>query len=814
MARSEAGRREARDAETATRNRLAGAELAAETVRGSLAAAETELSDTRNRLDAAIVSQGELRGRCEELALASGAFAAEVAKQKEERAKSQERSRMSATASAAELREQRAALSRASETSLAERARLEKELANARAEAQEIDADVAQVLDALASSEKERRRLEGELDRQSMVTEAARRAAKVAEGAAAHAQKDVDHERAALCEKAGLLEGVVQAGASRLKESLQAETKRREQLERECKGLASRVTDLEAALISASGEVRKAITVAAERSARYERDLAAANEETVRLRTELTMKTENVRDTSERAAEERGKWAAEKNSMKEEAVREKTAALAEAAERAYRDGITKGQGNLAHVLDRGQRDSAASQKEMAEMAEIRQAEASRAGEVLAREASLRAQAAREVTTLKRKVAELEIALEKITAAARMAGQAARVAADPMSQLQAEMRSVIVSLQPDNEAGGLEEEKEVAGASPGGALDLAERTPVSSRHVVGMALQEWGDKTGAGCSGFAVQDKSEPGLRGNRPLGRRPSGHNASSDTFGGKPYAASNASKELRPAGSDAAGGESYFPVGNKGDQATAMAAVSDRSSSPLADQTAGRDSLLQERPWRTKDVLDDGTAITPSPAAGNVGGITEAASVASRTMSPGQRAESTSSSGSNSSSRGDGGEGAAVTSQPRRADGPNFDSPSASAGNTCQLQPSFVAERRRETGNAEERADTNSVVVGSEAERVSLLPSPMESSDDDSYSAAQSVLSSTTCTSGLSSSVPPAPAGGEVRRGMARGLLSRSGSVVVRDWKAGQREAFSELDRKASLSGGSNSKTGMAGTL
>lgn len=106
--------------------------------------------------DIALVVQSELRKRCEELVLEAGAFVAEVVKQKEQRANSQARSRSETVTSANELRERCADLSRASELWATERIRIQKELESARAEAQGMESDVAQVLDDLASLEKKK----------------------------------------------------------------------------------------------------------------------------------------------------------------------------------------------------------------------------------------------------------------------------------------------------------------------------------------------------------------------------------------------------------------------------------------------------------------------------------------------------------------------------------------------------------------------------------------------------------------------------------------------------------------------------------
>ena len=83
--------------------------------------------------------------------------------------------------------------------------------------------------------------------------------------------------------------------------------------------------------------------------------------------------------------------------------------------------------------------------------------------------------------------------------------------------------------------------------------------------------------------------------------------------------------------------------------------------------------------------------------------------------------------------------------------------------------------------------------------DQVTARPSRIEHSDDnESCSATQSLESSNTNTSDLSTFLASATAPREAGR-----EGGRRRSVVVRDWKAGQREAFSELDRRASASGG-----------
>ena len=80
----------------------------------------------------------------------------------------------------------------------------------------------------------------------------------------------------------------------------------------------------------------------------------------------------------------------------------------------------------------------------------RQADASHAADALTRHAFLRTQTAREVASLKCKVAKLETAIEKATAAVSIASETARETANQLSQMQAQIRSVMSSLQQDKE----------------------------------------------------------------------------------------------------------------------------------------------------------------------------------------------------------------------------------------------------------------------------------------------------------------------------------------------------------------------------
>lgn len=769
VTRSEADRREAREAEASADTRLAKAETSEETVRRNLEAAEKEIRDTRGRVDTALAEQRELQERCEELVLSSGAFAAEVAKQKEERAKSQERSRQDAMASAAELRERCAEL----EASVAERRRLEEELASARAETQQIDADVAQVLDALANSDKERRRLEGELQRQSSIAAAT-------EGAAVLMRKGVDRERAALCEKANRLEGAAQTGASNAKESLELEKKRREHLERERKGLISRVTELEGALTSASAEVRKAAKLASERGARHERDATALKQEAMGLR-------ESFRQATERAAGERANWAAEKVAVKAEAAEERRAVLAE-AERAYQERIAEREEHAAGVRERDQRDGAALRNEVADMTEALQAETSRASEALARETSLREKAAQKVADLQRRVSELETALERATATARTAGEAARDAANPIFQLQAEMRSVISSLQPEEESKGIsrrpvfdgEETHSVFSRKMGASSPAVASVASSTAAVPGVEV----DKVIVGRPHVAVGTTSEHDLspsENSHPVDfqRNADGYNEQS----GVPHAGGGDEKEVGWLGrSDARTGEGRPSIlirgGRKG---LATARIGAGSSLPPTESAA------RERRCRSTEA-DDGTASSSlAKRTERVAGTADAAAVATPRLLPAQRA-STKGSRSASSSTSE----AEPPLRSRRRPPAKTATRESSASSVCsspQQQESSIAEPR--TVGSARGAQGDEALAG----EVSTFPPPMASSSDDDES-----LSSTTMASGLSISLMPAPA--QPAGPASRGGLARSRSVVVRDWKAGQREAFGALDRRASSSG------------
>lgn len=386
--RAEGDARAAREAQEAAEARERQWSAQGSTIRAGLEATEEELGSLRHRLEAAATTEAELRGRCEDLSLASAALTAEVKRQKEERAKWQEHSRLAA-ASATELRKRCAELMRASEASGLERARLERELSNARSESQEIDADVAQVLEALAVSERERRSLEAELQRQSKIARDARQAMETARGEAAETKRGLDRERTELSKEAGRIEGVVQAGASRLRESLETERKRRAELERERKTLASRVADLEGALLSASSEVRKAAKLAAERGAEYERETTGLNEEIGRLRAALRAETTNVREALQRAAEERRRWDSERALLQGRAARREE-------DRERRE----------ELRERQELEIVSLRKESGELTEALKAETSRATQALAREASLRAIVGRRAMAVESRIGHL------------------------------------------------------------------------------------------------------------------------------------------------------------------------------------------------------------------------------------------------------------------------------------------------------------------------------------------------------------------------------------------------------------------------
>ena len=821
MARSDADRRDAREAQSIASNRLAGAESVGAVTRRRLESAEEELSHTRGRLDTALAVQSELRKRCEELALASSAFATEVAKQKEERTNSQERSRAETAASAKELQERCAEFSRASDLWAAERIRFQKELESARTEAQDIDSDVAQVLDALAASEKERLRLEGELDRQSRIAGAARRAAKVAEGTAAHAQKDVDRERSAFFEKTGQIEDAMQADTLRLKESLEQETKRREELERECKGLASRVTELEAALMSASSEVRKSARLAGERSGKHEREVATLREEATRLRTALREEAENARGALTRAEEGREKWMEERATIKKEASKDKRAALTEATERAYREGVADEQARLADAQERDRCATAGLQKDMEEMTAALQAEASRAAEALAREASLRAQAAREVASLKRKVARLETDLDKASAAASIASEAAREAANPMCQMQAEMRSVISSLQKDKEEKVREADARLEGVNrqwhasdlPGASL-LIRQAGAAAASLTPRG--EVGGDTAEGFSGFSVEHTSGQNSTGEtiRPTALRSKVGMRNDDLSRRERGTSTRAQGKVRLAGGDVAVPKGATFGSRKGDRHVQglTARGEDESLHPSQDVAAGRGSSAPETAWRRRqeDSLPTAGGITATAAAGHPrvpalqktktgdNNSSSSSSSSSGGGSSGGRQRSSGGSSSSSSVIRGRGEGAVAGSQLRRPGGPASDSGSPSPTGTPRQDAPSVAGRQAEVNHAN---DVDVAMDAQRPDRDTARSSRVEYSDDnDSCSATQSLESVDTQTSDLSRFLATATAMSSGREGGSRR------SVVVRDWKAGQREAFSELDRRASASGGGGS--------
>lgn len=624
-------------------------------------------------------------------------------------------------AGAAELRERSAEFSRASEAAkadaAAERGRLEAALRAARAEAREIDSDVAQVLDALAASEKERRRLEAELDRQAKITGAARVATRAAEGAAAHVREDVDRERRELCERAGRLEGVVQHEASRLKESLEREAERRGQLEKECKALAARAADLEAALISASSEVRKAARLAAERGARHERDTAALTEEIARLKAAL-------RETTAKGGEAETASAAEASAVAQQERQEAVAsAVAEATERARREGRREEQEHTAEAREREERDCAALRREMSEITGTLEAET-----------ALRARAAQELSTLRRKVARLEVALERETATARAACDIARKAAvnDPtMAQLQAEMRSVISSLEQPQTDKSEEVESEAGGL---GRAHQRRRQALDQRESGGTRRQE----ARGGRAGIGENAGQLPAVGGQEEEDRRSSLRRGSEVVR-----------RDRRM--DETADANAVF-----GDTGAAVVGEHPYPASPR------RRSNAEVRQNEARHRMGMGT-----PPAGPVSAASSGAGlaatgyvVASATARPGE------------------GEAAVPTGQAT--------APAPAVGAAEQEAAAAVPVVAPPVGvfhggnNGVGRASSNKSENGDDG-----------NDDDVSLSSVQSGVSSATRTSGMSSSFASAAL-----------PQPRRGSVVVRgDWKAGQREAFIELDRKASAS-------------
>lgn len=726
VTRAESDRREARASAQLAGNRVDEVELSGNTLRAGLESKEKELLHAQRRLDSAVTTEADLRGRCEELALASSAFAAEVARQKEECAKWQKHSRLAAT-SASELRKRCADLIRAAKTASKERARLQKELSSARSESQEVDADVAQVLDALASSEKERRRLEGKVERQENMAEEARRAARFAEGTAVDVQRDVDRERAALVEGAGRLKGVVQVGASRLKESLDLETKRRVELERESSTLASRVTDLEAALISASMEVRKAAQLAAERGAGYERDTQALNEETSRLRSALRVETANVREAAERAAEERRKWAEEKVAMQGD-----TAAAFEKASRAEAEIAKQEEARQAVVNAQQQQvgESAALQKEIEEMSEVLKVEtarASEANEVSMHEASRRALATQEVADLKRMVKELASALKKAQTVAKVAEDAARESAKRVHHLQAEIRSAVT----------------INATSPPPAPEITRRRDEKSRQ-----------------QGRRESHRGK-GMDGETPLSSR----------FGMSRLEESHGQSPGFPAEEE---------LGHHHEVNSSVSNVVNLStgggvSCPNMGINLSRETTLH-------------------------GSSSEAVSLGRRSADYGsERRHGLASSAINRRRGGSkGGSDSSSETQERETRLPHANEDDLHS--TTSVHPAGGQIRR---GDNDLIAQNYSSILSGMAERASALSSPISSRDSRSISGGSSPCSS---RSSGARSVRCLPSGrtGRIPRGADDhnpNTLARTSSVVVKDWKAGQQEAFSELDRRASSS-------------
>lgn len=784
VSRSEASCEEARKDETVANNRLAEESSIGSVVRSSLEAAEKDLFDTRNCLNTALAVEAELRGRCEELALASGAFAAEVAKQKEGRARSKERSHRAVATNAAELRQKCVEFSRASEVSAAERNQLERELVSARAELQAVDADVAQVLDALASSEKERRRLEGELDRQSKKAGSMQRAAGVTARLAVQTQKYAHPEKTALCEKASKRETVAEARVASLKEPPALKTKRREELERECRRLGLRVTDLEAALISTSAEVGKNRKFAGDRIARYERGSAILSEENIRLGAAPPSTNSTVRESSKSAVEEgRSASVEEITVVKKEVEIDKRVALTEAVERAYRDGKEEERKSLTNDRKMCQLDRAVIQKDMEYMKEVRQAENIRSHEALVSEASVRERAIREVDTLKLQVANLKQALAKAVAAVQVVGEAAPKTSNPIYFLQTELRSVINSLQQDKKQEEREEDRGVEIKREGGMLRQRGLKETAVEESVAPKKKTLGD-TRAGRSGLSVREAGDlPGKHSIMPLRSNDSFGHIDGDRVDRAPAVINNLINQRKVAGSNVTEEQGSIFIG---EEYTAKAtATTRRSVSSRSPQQAGcREFPAPTMPRRFAEVKLVKT-VPLSLGARAAGNFTEETSP----VLPIPRMET-----SVSSSRE---VAAALKLRTRRSDGSVLDSTS-STGEHPQPEPQSRSEG--EFGARKGVMTSSSAVRGEEGKQSPASYSRESSDGGESYSEAQSVISSASFTSGLSSSLAPTLARGRGHQGTRRLQLARTRSVVVRDWKVGQRKAFTELDRRASL--------------
>lgn len=809
--RAESDQRAANESVQSANNRVVEADNSEKALRESLESKDRELLNTTRRLDAAVGAEAELRGRCEELALASGAFAAEVARQKEESAKWQKHSRLAAE-NVSELRKRCAELVRMSDTCAKQRAQLEKELTSARAESQEVDADVAQVLDALASSEKERRRLEGKLEKQAKVAGDARRAARLAEGKSADVQRDVERERAALVEGAGAIEGVIQLSASRLKESLDSEIKRRMELERESKALASRVTDLEAALISASAEVRNGAKLAAERGAKHEKEVGELNAEASRLRKELGVQSAKAREVEKREAEGRRKWAEEKAGIKEDA-----ASAIERASHAAEAEVAKHEARRRQLLDNHERESDEAirlRKEVEKITEVLKAEtvrASAAGEALANETSLRARAVQDAAALRQNVEDLESALHKARTDANIAKEAARVSNRRVKQLQTEMRSAVtISTTPLSPPVLLEE---AAFASRDGDNSSRWQQP-QDRSRRGEGGRESSNVLGSllrvGPRGRLNEDGYEtfPALPADHVNGEEASDHSNRSMEFGYYTAGGSSSKNSVL-----AAGGTPLSPVDKSRhrpvERNTHSAAAGIEAATATTNRRSGDGGAVNGGREMASPIAPGWPAGEggPVPGPGN-GGSSRGSSLSSFYSKKSQRRRL-------SPQRDGGNEGLVPTST------------------RAVLSTTGTGRRRRRDDNnhgdhhllSAAGTDSSTWNVRTAVERESTLSSPVSSRDpSESLSCSSSphrIKEPFTAGAGVGSaggdtrnlprsSSGTIPRGGGVggsdgSRGGAkngsRNLLVRTGSVVVRDWKVGQQEAFSELDRKAASS-------------
>ncbi|CAM9838836.1 unnamed protein product [Discosporangium mesarthrocarpum] len=191
----------------------------------------------------------------------------------------------------AELRGSRDELRGSLECSQSERVRLERELWAARAEAREVDTDVAQVLNALSAAEAGRDQAEAELanlrGEGSSLREELRRAIEHEAMAVAEAQAMATRELSVLQGKATELEGQV----TTYREELQSATKQAAEsmcaLEQERDSLGTKVRELEEVLTRAQEEGTKVLELAQSKEVQHEREAQALRKEVTQLESEL-----------------------------------------------------------------------------------------------------------------------------------------------------------------------------------------------------------------------------------------------------------------------------------------------------------------------------------------------------------------------------------------------------------------------------------------------------------------------------------------------------------------------------------------------